>query len=220
MVVVSIIGIGPGTDLGDRRSARKNSSTSQYSSAKSGDRSRFLQVVVCQHVVWTARNMLSLPLRLTVAACEKQLYDLRESHLAGTVGVDERLEGRVVGGERAHGSAVQHHQEAVHGVQECAVVGHGDDGSLERAERHFERLGGLNIEVVGGLVEQQQVVSLELEYQHLESRFFATAQDVVGALGGIGQPVASQRAHGSLDATTANAVKHNADHDPPGEIAA
>ena len=81
-------------------------------------------------------------------------------------------------------------------------------------ERLLQRLGGLDVEVVGRLVEQQQVVTLELQHEHLEPRLLATAQHVVGPAGGVGQPVAGQRAHRSLDATATDAVEHDVDHDP------
>ena len=63
-------------------------------------------------------------------------------------------------------------------------------------------------------------MSLELEHQHLEPRLLATAQDIVRALGGVGESVASQRGHGALHALAGNAVEDHVDHDLPGEIEA
>ena len=68
------------------------------------------------------------------------------------------------------------HQEPVEAAGEPAVVGDGEDGALERLEAVLERLGGLHVEVVGGLVEQQQRRAGELEQQDLEPGLLAAAR--------------------------------------------
>ena len=45
---------------------------------------------------------------------------------------------------------------------------HGQDGSLEAVECFLESLGRFDVEVVGGFVEQQQIVTIELEILCLE----------------------------------------------------
>src|SRR6476646_5722797 len=65
-------------------------------------------------------------------------------------------------------------EEAVEGPREPPVVGHRQDGAVERRERLLQRLGGEHVEVVGGLVEQQQRRPRELQQQNLEPRLLAT----------------------------------------------
>ena len=55
-----------------------------------------------------------------------------------------------------------------------------DDGALEAVQRVLERLAGVDVEVVGRLVEQQQVVALELEAEDLQARLLAAGQRLVG----------------------------------------
>ena len=42
-------------------------------------------------------------------------------------------------------------------VEEVAVVAHEDDGAVELADGFFEHVLGAHVQVVGGLVENQQV---------------------------------------------------------------
>jgi hypothetical protein len=49
-------------------------------------------------------------------------------------------------------------------------VGDGDDGSVEGVEAILQGLGGVEVQVVGRLVEQQQRRSGQLEQEDLESR--------------------------------------------------
>ena len=55
-------------------------------------------------------------------------------------------------------------------------MGDGDDRALEAVHRVLERLGGLDVEVVGRLVEQQQVVALDLEAEDLQARALAAGE--------------------------------------------
>ena len=61
---------------------------------------------------------------------------------------------------------------------------------------------GVDVEVVGRLVEQQQVVALELEAEDLQPRLLAAAERVVGAPRRLGEAVARERAHRALEAPT------------------
>ena len=74
---------------------------------------------------------------------------------------------------------MEDHEVAVHPPQERAVVRDGDDRSLEAVQRGLERLAGVDVEVVGRLVEQQEVVALELEAEDLQARLLAAAEQVV-----------------------------------------
>ena len=48
------------------------------------------------------------------------------------------------------------HQEAVEAAGEPAVVGDGENGSFERFDGLFQGFGGVQVQVVSGLIEQQQ----------------------------------------------------------------
>jgi hypothetical protein len=69
--------------------------------------------------------------------------------------------------KRQNGAVVQHHHESIHGSQKGAIVRHGDDRSLEPVECSLQRLGGVDVQVVRRLVEEEQVVTLQHEDQHL-----------------------------------------------------
>jgi hypothetical protein len=56
-------------------------------------------------------------------------------------------------GSDSDGAVEPYQEKAVQAAQERAVVGHGDDGALEAFERRLEGLGGIDVQVVGGLVE-------------------------------------------------------------------
>src|SRR5262245_27033552 len=47
-------------------------------------------------------------------------------------------------------------EEAIEPAHEPAIVGDGEDGSVELAQSGLQRLGGLEVEVVSRLVEQEQ----------------------------------------------------------------
>ena len=44
-----------------------------------------------------------------------------------------------------------------HAVHEDAVVGHEDEGALEGGDEALQPLHGIDVEVVGGLVQQEHV---------------------------------------------------------------
>ena len=54
----------------------------------------------------------------------------------------------------------------------------GYDGALEGGKRRLERLGTLEVEVVGRLVQEQQRRPRELEEQNLEPRLLAPERDM------------------------------------------
>src|SRR6476659_7013199 len=85
-------------------------------------------------------------------------------------------------------------EEAVEAAGEPPVVGHGDDGALEAVEPLLERLGRLEVEVVGGLVEQQHGRARQLEQQDLEARLLTARQRLELLLARPGQLVAVERA--------------------------
>jgi hypothetical protein len=64
-----------------------------------------------------------------------------------------------------------------------------DDRPLEALQRALERLRGVDVEVVGRLVEQEEVVPLELEAEDLQPRLLAAAERVVGAPRRLGEAV-------------------------------
>ena len=66
--------------------------------------------------------------------------------------------------------------------------------TLERLEPLLERLGRLDVEVVGGLVEQQQRRSGQLQQQDLEPRLLTARERSEPLVGGVGELVAVQGA--------------------------
>ena len=84
-----------------------------------------------------------------------------------------REHGLQVLGDRA---VAREHDEAVERAQEPPVVGDRDDRADERRERLFQRLGGGEVEVVGGLVEQEQVRAGQFEQEDLQSGLLAARQ--------------------------------------------
>jgi hypothetical protein len=81
-------------------------------------------------------------------------------------------------------------------------VGHREHRALERLESLLEGLGRLDVEVVGGLVEQQQRRPGQLEHQDLEAGLLAAAEALELLLGGVCQLVAVQHPGGLLAAHT------------------
>jgi hypothetical protein len=61
------------------------------------------------------------------------------------------------------------HEETIEVASEPSVVGDRHDGAVEGVEAGLEGLGGLDVEVVGRLVEQQQRGAGQLEQQDLEA---------------------------------------------------
>ncbi|MNY51948.1 hypothetical protein D3C86_1875820 [compost metagenome] len=56
------------------------------------------------------------------------------------------------------------------------------DGAIEVVEGHGESLAGRQIQVVGRLIEQQQVGALPNDHGEHQSGFFATAHGAYGLL--------------------------------------
>ena len=80
-------------------------------------------------------------------------------------------------------------------VEEVPVVGHGQHAAGVGREVALEPLHGLGVEVVGGLVEQQQVGLLEQELAQGDSTALATGQVVDQDVGGR----TAQRVHGLVE---------------------
>ena len=104
-------------------------------------------------------------------------------HPAGVPHRLGRLDDLAVGAE---------HEEPVEPAREPAVVGHREHRALERGEPGLQRLGRVQVEVVGRLVEQQQRRAAELEQQDLEPGLLPAGQRVVRLLGGRDELVAVQ----------------------------
>ena len=60
-------------------------------------------------------------------------------------------------------ASIQFKNPACHMIEEVTVVGDGDDGALVLLQVAFQPLDALGIEVVGGLVEEQNVRLLQEE---------------------------------------------------------
>lgn len=76
-------------------------------------------------------------------------------------------------------------QESVEAAREPAVVRHRDDRPVEGFQPLLQRLGGLDVEVVGGLVQQQERGAGQLEQEDLEARLLATGERVELLLGRV-----------------------------------
>ena len=61
-------------------------------------------------------------------------------------------------------------------VQEITVVRNDQQGTVEGLESLFENVLGLDVHMVGGLVEAEQVVALEHQFGHSQARSLASAQ--------------------------------------------
>ena len=69
----------------------------------------------------------------------------------------------VVAGVELGPAVLQLHHPLDHLVQEPAVVGDGEDGALEAAQVVLQPLGGPEVQVVGGLIQQEDVGVLQNE---------------------------------------------------------
>ena len=103
---------------------------------------------------------------------------------------------RVVALVRDAAAAVELEDPAGHVVEEVAVVGDRDDGALVVVQVALEPRDRLGVEVVGGLVEQQQVGLLE--EQPAERDAAALAAGERGHVGVAGRQ--AQRVHRLVDA--------------------
>ena len=93
-------------------------------------------------------------------------------------------------------AAVELEDPLGHVVEEVPVVGDGDDGAGVLLEVLLEPRHALGVEVVGGLVEEQQVGRLEQQLAQRDAAALTTGEDRdVGVAGR-----AAQRVHGLLDA--------------------
>ena len=77
-----------------------------------------------------------------------------------------------------------------HVVHEVTIVGDGNDGALVLVQELFQPQDGLGVQVVGGLVEQQQVRGLEQQLAQGHTAALATGAHVdrgvrIGALQGV-----------------------------------
>ena len=80
-------------------------------------------------------------------------------------------------------------------VEEVAVVGDGDDGAVVVAQRALEPRHRLGVEVVGGLVEQQQVGLGQQQAAQRDAALLAAGEG--GDVGVAGRE--AQGVHGDLD---------------------
>src|SRR4029453_19410831 len=74
-------------------------------------------------------------------------------------------------------------QKPVETAREPPVVGHSDDRALEGIQAQLQRLGGLQVEIVGRLVKEQQRRAAQLEQQDLEAGLLTSRQRLESLLG-------------------------------------
>ncbi len=79
---------------------------------------------------------------------------------------------RVVALEGNAGAAIEFQNPARHVVEEVAVVRHGDDRALVAREVLLQPVDAVGIEVIGRLVEQQNVRLLDHEAAEGHAAFF------------------------------------------------
>src|SRR5688572_1505376 len=74
-------------------------------------------------------------------------------------------------------------------------MGNGEDRSPKLEQRRFQNLGRTNVEVVGRLVEQQEVRASENERPNLKTRSLAAAQitDLVERISSVKQQTIQER---------------------------
>ena len=75
---------------------------------------------------------------------------------------------------------IQDEEEARDAVEEGAVVRDGDDAALEAFEEVFQRLDRIDVEIVGGLVEKEDVGRLGEHAHELEAAPFAARKAPYG----------------------------------------
>ena len=102
---------------------------------------------------------------------------------------------RVVALERESAATVEFENPLGHVVEEVAVVGDGHHGAGVVLQEALEPVHALGVEVVGGLVEQQQVGAGEQQSAEGHPAPLATGQG--GHVGVVGR--AAERVHGDLD---------------------
>ena len=82
----------------------------------------------------------------------------------------------VVPGVKVDLALLQFHNAVHHPVQEVAVVGDGEDGALVLAEVALQPLGGVEVQVVGGLVQQEEVGVLQNETGQVDPGLFPAGE--------------------------------------------
>ena len=127
--------------------------------------------------------------------CERALAGLVALLLAGEALLLLLEPRRVVALERDAAAAVELEDPLGDVVEEVAVVGDRDDGAGVVLQEPLEPLDALGVEVVGRLVEQQQVGSAEQQPAQRDAAALATRQR--GDVGVVGR--AAQRVHRDLD---------------------
>ena len=103
--------------------------------------------------------------------------------------------GRVVALVGDAAAAIELEDPARHVVEEVAVVGDDQDGARIVAQMPFEPGRGLGVEMVGGLVEKQQLGLLEQQLAQGDAAALAARQLVDGRI----VRRAAQRVHGLID---------------------
>ena len=79
-----------------------------------------------------------------------------------------------------------HQQQFIHGIaQQVAVVAHQDEGALVGLQSDFQGVAHIQVEVVGGLIQYQQVGALPHDHGQGEAGLFAAGEGRDRAGGGI-----------------------------------
>ena len=100
----------------------------------------------------------STPLRIQTSSCASSLSALALiDRLLGELLLLLRLVLAEIAGVGAQLAAVEFDDAGGDAVEEGAVVGDGDDAALEIEQQVFQPLDGVQVQVVGRLVEQQHV---------------------------------------------------------------
>src|SRR6478609_7788108 len=89
----------------------------------------------------------------------------------------------------AHRTVLREHQEPVEGAGEGTVVSDRDDRALEAVQRILQGFSGVQVEVVGGFVEQQQGRTGQFQQQDLQPRLLTARERVERLLRRPGEPV-------------------------------
>ena len=118
-----------------------------------------------------ALQLGDLLLRLLVLARQQVAGRLALAHVGGEVGADGR-----------HLLVLQGQDARADALQQAPVVGHEDEGARVGEEVLLEPLDGVDVEVVGGLVEEEQVGGGEQAARQGGARELAAGQREQAAL--------------------------------------
>ena len=122
----------------------------------------------------------------------------------------------VVAGEVVHFALSTEHEQVVHHlVHEVAVVAHHDDAALEVGQVFLQSLEGGDVEVVGGLVEDEEVGGLHEHQTELEASALSAGELVDEVLlAGRGEEEVGEKLHGrhASSAAEVDHFGHVADH--------